>query len=91
MEPTGLAFVITFVAGMQMVGPDPVPIEQCEALKAKDPATICVYVEPACGKGTGQYCFANDTPPARKKARPVTRRYHRKASFSEQVSSLMSP
>jgi hypothetical protein len=34
----------------------PVPMERCEALKAVEPQTICVQVEPDCGNGTGPKC-----------------------------------
>ena len=81
MEATSMVYVTLILAGISLQAPEPVTLEQCTALKAQQPQTLCVDVEPACGKGEDVKCLgrADLDPPkagATRKRRTVSRRRH---------------
>ena len=74
METMALATMI--YAGMTLVTAQPIPMQQCEALKAQHADMLCVAIEPDCGKGTSNRCLGRadlDEKPA-VKAKPKKKR-----------------
>lgn len=52
-----MAYVAVIIGGISFQSAEPVPIETCNALKAENSTTLCIDVEPPCGKGEGAACL----------------------------------
>ncbi len=57
MEATSMAYVLVVLGGVSLQSAEPITVEQCAAFKAEQPTTLCVDVEPACGKSVGVKCL----------------------------------
>lgn len=87
MQELAMVYAVLTISGVALQAPEPVAVEQCNALKAQYPQTLCVEVEPDCGKKTGNECLgradieekATVKPKPKKKKRiakkPTTKRY----------------
>lgn len=86
MDAAAMAYAIAVVAGVKMGSLEPIPMEQCTALKEQNPTTLCIEQEPACGKGEDVRCLGradlNEAPAAkpRPKKKHSAYRYRRKTS-----------
>ena len=80
MEATSMVYVTLILAGISLQAPEPVTLEQCTALKAQQPQTLCVDVEPACGKGEDVKCLGRaDLDPALIKRATAKKRSYTRA------------
>ena len=71
---------LSFSEGVSLQSAEPVPIEQCNALKETQPQTLCVDVEPACGKGEDVKCLGRaDLDPALVKRATAKKRSYTRA------------
>lgn len=88
MDTTGLVFVTLTLNGILLVSPEPVSLEECQALRDVQATTLCIDKEPNCGKASGdEPCLGqawweerdkSSKPPAKKK-KPVKKRARRAA------------
>ena len=78
MEPiTQMAYLTVIIGGISLQSPEPVTLEQCAAFKEANPQTLCIDVEPACGKGTGVKCLGRadfDEVKPQVKKKPVAKK-----------------
>lgn len=84
-----MAYLVVLWSGVSVASLQPIPLEQCHAMRAGNEQVLCIDVEPDCGKGTDNRCLgrADDVkkPHKPKKKKTTSRKYHRKASFTETV------
>jgi hypothetical protein len=86
MEPTTMAYLTVIIGGISLQSPEPVTLEQCAVFQEQNPQTMCIDVEPACGKGTGVKCLGRadlEEKPAVVKKKPVRKRTTTRARSSK--------
>ena len=69
-----MAYAIVLIAGVQFHSAGSIPVEQCNALQQENPQTLCVDVEPNCGKGEAVPCLGVAEVKPVKKAKKVSAR-----------------
>ena len=71
-----LAYATLILAGVSFQTPNPVTIEECTALEALHPQTLCIEVLPPCGVGEAELC--PDQPKAKVAKKRTVRRQVRR-------------
>lgn len=93
MDATAMAYVTIVLAGISLQSPEPVTLEQCTALKVEQPQTLCIDVEPPCGKGEAVKCLGRadleETTPQVRKPSSRKRRYAHRRRSSVTVGQLV--
>lgn len=87
MDAIMMAYVTVVIGGVSLQSAEPVSMDVCAALKAEHPQTMCIDVEPACGKGEAVKCLGRadleEQPAVKKrtyKRRRTATRYRKRAN-----------